>query len=101
MIDEKKVRRENQRWYLLLSLNNAVPYGAFEEALLSIVQALYSDATQQEVRRELDYLAGRELVVIVKQPDGRWHGKLTRYGVDVVEYTVDVEPGIARPAKYF
>ena len=25
---------------------------------------------------------------------------LTRHGVDVAEYTVDCEPGIARPAKY-
>ena len=32
---------------------------------------------------------------------GPWHAELTRYGVDVAEYTIDCEPGIARPAKYW
>lgn len=101
MIDDKKVRREALRWYLLVSLNNARPLGAFEEMLLSVAQAMYGDATQMEVRRELDYLGDRELIELVKQPDGRWRAELSRDGVDVVEYTVEVEPGIARPAKYF
>jgi hypothetical protein len=101
MNDLQKIRRENMRWNLLLGLNNARPLGAFEEVLLSIMQALYPDATQNEVRRELDYLADRELVEIKKQPDGRWHSELSRHGVDIVEYTVDVDPGIARPAKYW
>jgi hypothetical protein len=43
----------------------------------------------------------RNLISIDHQPDGRWFCKLERYGVDVVEYTVPVEPGIARPEKYF
>jgi len=30
-----------------------------------------------------------------------WFGKLTREGVDVVEYTVLCDPGIARPRKYW
>ena len=25
----------------------------------------------------------------------------SRYGVDIAEYTIDCEPGIARPAKYW
>lgn len=101
MSDTQKIRRELIRWYLLLALNNARPLGAFEEVLLSTIQAMYGDATQNELRRELDYLGDRELVEIKKQPDGRWHSELTRHGVDVVEYTIDVDPGIARPAKYW
>ncbi len=101
MIDENKVRRENMRWTLLLGLNNARPFGAYEEVLLSIVQAMYPDATQREVRLQLDYLGDRRVVEVKKQPDGRWHAELMRHGVDIVEYTVDVEPGIARPAKYW
>ena len=87
------------RWYLLLTLYNARPVGAYEELILSTIQGIYPDATQREVRLELDYLADRKLVAVKQQPDGRWFAELIRYGVDVVEYTVDVDPGIARPAR--
>jgi hypothetical protein len=88
------------RWEILLTLNNARPIGVFEKVILSVVQSNYPDATQNEVRREMEYLKSRSLVEIDKHPDGRWHCELNRYGVDVVEYTVSVEPGIARPEKY-
>lgn len=101
MADLAKVRRENMRWMILLTLNNASPLGAFESIVLSVVQAEYTDATQDEVRKNLDYLEKRDLISIAKHPDGRWFCELERYGVDVVEYTVNVEPGIARPEKYF
>ena len=99
MVNEEKQRREFGRWVLLLGLNNSEPYGAWEEVLVSIVQGMYADATRNEVRRALDYLSERGLVHVKKNPDGRWFGKLTRLGVDVVEYTVSCEPGIARPEK--
>lgn len=101
MADHAKIRRENIRWQILLTLNNARPIGAYESIILSVVRAEYPDSTQREIRCELDYLDGRRLVDVVKKPDGRWFAELARYGVDVVEYTVDVEPGIARPEKYF
>lgn len=100
-IDQAKVRRENMRWQILLTLNNARPIGAYEEVVLSVVQAMYPDATALEVRREMDYLADRDLVSLRKEPSGRWFADLTRYGVDVAEYTVDIDPGIARPTKYW
>jgi len=100
MADMQKIRRETIRWMILLTLNNARPEGAYEKIPLSVVQSEYPDSTQQEVRRELDYLHERDLIMIDKQPDGRWKCKLDRYGIDVVEYTVPVEPGIARPEKY-
>ena len=100
-IDHSKVRRESLRWLILLTLNNARPMGAQEGPILSVAQSVYSDATQLELRRELDYLHGRELVRVVKLPSGPWHAELSRHGVDVAEYTVDCEPGIARPAKYW
>lgn len=101
MIDQAKVRRESMRWLILLTLNNARPIGAYEELVLFTLQAIYSDATDSEVRRELDYLSDRGLVGIKKEPSGRWFADLTRYGVDVAEYTVDCDPGIARPPKYW
>lgn len=100
-IDHARVRREALRWLILLTLNHARPIGAYEGLVLSVAQSEYPDATPLELRRELDYLSDRELVKLVKEPSGRWHADLTRYGVDVAEYTVDCEPGIARPAKYW
>lgn len=96
-IDFARIRRENVRWFLLLALEYARPAGAFAEVLLSVVQATYADATLMEIRRELDYLEERQLVKIHRDPTDRWSCELTRHGVDVAQYTVEVEPGIARP----
>lgn len=101
MLDQAKVRRESMRWSILLTLNNARPIGAYEELVLATIQAIYPDATALELRRELDYLADRELVALRKEPSGRWFADLTRFGTDVAEYTLDCEPGIARPQKYW
>jgi hypothetical protein len=100
-IDVAKVRRENLRWLVLLTLNNARPIGAGEGPILAVAQSEYPDATPLELRRELDYLGDRSLVILDKSPNGRWHAELTRHGVDIAEYTVECEPGIARPVKYW
>jgi len=98
-IDLDRQRREFTRWVLLLALYNARPLGTWEEVLVSTMQGVYVDATQQEVRVELGYLAERGLVKVTRRPEGRWFAEISHVGVDVVEYTVDVHPGIARPAK--
>lgn len=100
-LDTAKIRRESMRWNILLTLNNARPMGAYEELILSTVQSIYPDTTALELRREIDYLADRSLVDLRKEPSGRWFADLTRYGIDVAEYTVDCQPGVARPAKYW
>lgn len=100
-VDPNRVRRENIRWHCVLTLNNARPIGAYEESILAVAQAVYPDATAMEIRQALDYLDARSLVQLDRAPHGRWHAKLTRCGIDVAEYTVDVEPGIGRPAKYW
>ena len=100
-IDLARSRRESLRWLILLTLNNARPIGAFEGPILSVAQSEYPDATPLELRRELDYLSDRDLVKLEKRPDGKWFADLTRYGTDVAEYTIDCEPGIARPVKYW
>lgn len=101
MIDTAKVRRESMRWNILLILNNARPVGAYEELVLATMQSIYPDATALELRRELDYLADRQLVTLNKEPSGRWLADLSRHGTDVAEYTVECDPGIARPQKYW
>lgn len=99
MIDHAKIRRESMRWYLLLTLYNAEPIGCYEEVLLSTISAIHPDTTALEVRREIGYLEARKLVEVKKEPSGRWFQELSRYGTDIAEYTIDCEPGIARPVK--
>ena len=101
MIDAEKTRRETLRWYILLTLNNARPVDPHEALVLSTIQGIYTDATQHEVRRELDYLKDRSLVTVKKLPVGHWICGLTHYGVDIAEYTIECNAGIARPEKYW
>jgi hypothetical protein len=95
----ERARREMVRWILLLACNIARPAHAPVRMLLAVVQGEYKDATELEVRRELDYLEGRELLTLHHDALGQDMADITRHGIDVVEYTVPVEPGIARPAK--
>lgn len=99
VLDFAKVRREGIRWYLLVALNHARPEGCLEVLLVGTIQSIFTDSTQIEVRRELDYLEDRDLVEIKRSQVAPWHACLTRYGVDVAEYTIDCEPGIGRPPR--
>ena len=101
MVDITRVRRESLRWSLLVALNKNRPYTASETLLLDVSRAIYPDTTPLELRRELDYLADRKMVDLEKKPSGDWFADLTRLGVDLVEYTVECGPGIARPEKYW
>ena len=98
-IDFHRMRREIIRWNLLRALDYARPEGTTETVLLLTIQGLYADATQREIRRELDYLEGRRLLTIDGRHTGSWHAGLARHGVDVVEYAIECEPGIARPPQ--
>lgn len=93
----KKQRRERMRWFILRTLDVSRPAGSYASSVLDVLRTVYADATELEVRRELDYLAERELVSLAIDPTGVWYAKLERFGVDVVEYAVDCEAGIARP----
>ena len=101
MTDLVKARRENMRWLLLNALNNARPLGAMDVLVLTVVQAIYPDATANELHAQLAYLENKELVDISRKPDGHWHSLLNSNGIDVVEYTVGCPAGIARPTKYW
>ncbi len=90
-------RHETLRWLLLLTLNISRPQEASAGMLRSVMTGVYKDATELEVKRELDYLFERGLVVVRTDPLGLVFAKLTRHGVDIVEYMVDCEPGISRP----
>ncbi|MEG0936559.1 MAG: hypothetical protein RSE32_08055 [Comamonas sp.] len=96
----EKIRREAMRWHLLQVADVARPQGIYTEAMLPIIQSVYPDATENEVRRNLDYLEERELVKVKKDPTDRWYVELTRFGIDMVEYAIDCQPGIARPINH-
>lgn len=101
LIDIEKHKRESLRWLILETLNSARPIGASEGLILNVVNEIQGQVTHLELRRELDYLQDRELVGVTGKDSPIWHAELTRHGVDVVEYTVDCDPGIARPRKYW
>jgi len=100
VIDPQKARREGMRWNILKALHMAAPYTSSEDFLLDIMRGIYPNATQDEVRKQLDYLADRELIELRREPAGTWFADIDRHGTDIVEYAIDCEPGIARPPRY-
>ncbi len=92
-----RARREAIRWHLLDLANLSRPNGINVVAMLPVIQSVYPDATLQEVRRELDYLESREMATIAKDPLDHWFVELTRTGIDFAEYTIEAQPGVARP----
>ena len=84
------------RWIVLLAMNINRPTHSTLRFLLQVVRGEYAEL---QLRRELDYLESRDLVKVFTDPLGQVSADLTRFGIDIVEYTVDVEPGIARPPK--
>ena len=96
-----KARREGMRWHLINTLNKARPYTSSEVFLLDVMRGIYPDATALELRQQLEYLSDRRLIDLTKQPAGMWFADLTGLGVDLAEYTIDCQPGIARPDKYW
>lgn len=91
-----RVRREQMRWLALSHLDVARPQAMTDLALLALIQTVYPEATVPELRRELQYLALRDLLTSVDKY-GRWRLSLTYQGIDVVEYTDSCPPGIGRP----
>lgn len=100
-MDIGKARREELRWLILQALYAAQPMGVSESIVKNAIEAVILDVTLVEIRRELDYLAERELVTVTHKDMPAWFGKINNHGVDIVEYTVECRPGIARPKKYW
>lgn len=101
-IDLEKAQREESRWRILRALDAGRPHAVAETVLFRVLHDISLPITPHQVRRELGYLEERGLVHV----NGRgvsptWLAELTRDGVDVVEYTVACDAGIARPAKYW
>lgn len=99
-IDLEKARREELRWMILRALYAAQPIGTTEIIVMKAMEPVVPDVTLIEIRRELDYLAERDLVKVVNADTPVWFAKINRRGIDIVEYTVECHPGIARPRRW-
>lgn len=99
-IDLAKALREQSRWRILRILDAGRPLPVSEGTILLALNDAKLSLTAAELRRELDYLDDRKLVRLLDQDTQCWAAELTHYGVDVVEYTVPVLPGIARPVRH-
>jgi hypothetical protein len=71
MLTTVKMRRN-----ILLTLDCAKPVGAFDRVILSVIQAEHPNTTKEQLRRELEYLAGRDLIKAEQRQDGRWFCQL-------------------------
>lgn len=100
-VDIEKAEREVMRWRILQVLNAGRPMPVSEMIVLRALHDSHQPVTASKVRIELDYLSDRKLVTITGLNSPVWSAELTRLGVDLVEYTVDCDPGIARPPKWF
>ena len=96
----ERARRETARWRILRILDAGRPARVSEQVILMALNDAEVELTPAALRRELDYLRDRGLVVLHDERTETWRASLTREGVDVVEYTVECEPGIARPPKW-
>jgi hypothetical protein len=95
----ERAQREELRWRVLAALNAGRPKAVTESLILRIVQDVSLPATMLGLRREFEYLEKRKLIT-VNRGGSTWLAELTTVGIDLVEYTIPVEPGIARPERY-
>jgi hypothetical protein len=93
-------QREVARWRILKILDAGRPSSVSEQLILMTLNDVEIRLTPHELRRELDYLSDRKLVTLKGGDSPVWSAELTHYGVDIVEYTQDVFPGIARPPRW-
>ncbi len=87
------------RWTILRTLMVGGHLGATDRMCLDVARAEFLGVTRQALRDEIAYLESRGLVAVERSEVEAWRVTLTRAGRDVVDYTVDCEPGIARPPR--
>lgn len=100
-IDLEKPMREETRWRLLRALDAGRPGKVSETILYRTLYEVELPLSPKGLRRELDYLRDKNLIIITGEDDPVWLAELTADGVDVVEYTVPAPAGISRPKRYW
>lgn len=97
-LDLEKANREEVRWRILRALDAGRPGKVSETLLLRVISDIALQVTPGSLRRELDYLRDKGLIVIEGEGSPTWSGDLTAYGIDVIEGAKPVPPGIYKPS---
>jgi hypothetical protein len=100
-VDLEKIEREESRWRILKVLESGGPGPVSETIILRALCDVELHFTPRDLRRQLDYLKDRKLIELRAGDRPVWTAELTRYGVDLVDYTIECEPGISRPRKWY
>jgi hypothetical protein len=99
-MDLERRLRETTRWLMLRLLYAGRPTGASELILMHLLNELGWGYTEEDMRRELDYLGSRDLAEVGQDDLVGWWGRLTSHGVAVAEYAAPAPAGIGRPKKF-
>jgi hypothetical protein len=97
--DVQRVRqqdREALRWRALNATYNGKPLRVADSLILRIVRDLGDKLSIEAIREALDYLEGKDLLV-VRRRAVEWDARITDEGIDVVEGNMDCPAGVARP----
>lgn len=100
-MDLEQKQREEARWRILRVLDAGRPIAVSENIVWRVLHDIRLPMSMSNVRREIDYLRNLGLAEIEGEETETWFAKLTAYGVDVVEYTLNAPAGVARPRKYW
>jgi hypothetical protein len=98
-VDLEQKQREDARWRMLRVLDAGRPIGVNETIVWRVLHDVKIGLSQMQIRRELKYLQDLGLVSIQGEGSETWSANLTASGVNIVEYTVECPPGIARPRQ--
>jgi hypothetical protein len=98
-IPYREAKRRLIRWIVLDALNYGRPFPIAEPIVLSVIRGAPMQCTALELRRDLEYLEICRCLVLGRHEGAPWTAELTRAGIDIADYTVEVEPGIARPTR--
>lgn len=101
MKDLEQSEREMARWVVLQALYHGDGNLVAERLILSVLEAVPIKASASDVRAYLSYVASAGLAQVEQFNHGAWGARITRTGVDVVEYNSECPAGIARPKKYW
>ena len=93
----KRHQRQHARWRILKTLDSGRPYKVVESLMHRVIADSHLPSDREDLRRELDYLSDKGLLDLDRSNRDEWAAELTAKGVDVVEYSIDAPPGIARP----
>lgn len=100
MTDLEKAEREVARWRILVTIHIGGPWPVNEGTIQMALEDSAHRMSLSKLRRELDYLARKDLVKIHDTDKPSWSITLTALGTDVVEYTAGRPDGIGRPSKW-